>query len=94
MPHARTLDPSTSHQAAASVRNISTTHEAILKALRSPMSDQSLVNMIQHIHGRTFASESGIRSRRAELVELGLVKDTGVRVRLASGRAAIIWSVA
>jgi hypothetical protein len=37
------------------------------------------------------ASESGIRSRRAELVDRGLVVDTGRRIRLESGRYAIVW---
>jgi len=37
------------------------------------------------------ASPSGVRSRRAELVVLGLVEDTGLRRKLVSGRNAIVW---
>jgi hypothetical protein len=38
-------------------------------------------------------SESGIRTRRKELVERGLVEDTGRRDILVSGRKSIIWKV-
>jgi len=37
------------------------------------------------------ASPSGVRSRRAELVVLGLVEDTGTKRKLVSGRNAIVW---
>lgn len=99
MPHTRTLDPSTSHQAAASVRNVGKTQQVILKLLTEyALADQDLIQFYNN-RARTDvnvprASESGIRSRRAELVELGLVKDTGRRQKLDSGRSAIIWSVA
>jgi hypothetical protein len=97
MPHARTLDPSTSHQAAASVRNIGATHQAILKVLSAfALTDLELVTYYNNAARKDDtvprASESGIRSRRAELVELGLVMDTGRREKLASGRAAIVWT--
>lgn len=101
MPKARTLDPSTSHEAAASVSNVSATQKAILKLLAiASMTDQDLIRAYNQISigadSRIFprASESGIRSRRAELVELGLVQDSGSREKLASGRSAIVWTVA
>jgi hypothetical protein len=37
------------------------------------------------------ASESGIRTRRAELVAEGIVEATGERVKLPSGRFANTW---
>ena len=94
MPFARTLDPSTSHAAARSVNHVTDTKKAILSILVTPCSDVELVDRYyaQVDFGRApKASPSGIRSRRAELVEQGLVEDTGFRVMLASGRSAILW---
>ena len=94
MPHARTLDPSTSHQAAQSVGNLTTTKRAILLLLQTAMTDQELVAGYQ-LHASAglvpMASESGIRSRRAELVTEGFVEDTGAHKKLPSGRNAIVW---
>lgn len=99
---ARATDPLTSHQAAASVTNISATQAAILKILSfGPMTDETLIYYYdQQIRmgadSRDFprASESGIRSRRAELVRLALIEDSGLREKLQSGRKAIVWTVA
>jgi hypothetical protein len=96
MPFARTLDPSTSHEAAKSVEHVTDTKKAILYILSVPCSDVELVDRYYALvdAGKApKASPSGIRSRRAELVEQGLVADTGYRVRLASGRKAILWAV-
>lgn len=38
-------------------------------------------------------SESGFRTRRSELVHMGLVVDSGARIPLASGRKAIAWRI-
>ena len=97
MAHARTLDPSTSHAAAASVRNITQTQDHILLLLNFPMTDDELVDAFYRMadsNGWKQASPSGIRSRRAELVALGLVKDTGERRKTFSGRQAIVWQAA
>ena len=94
MPHARHTDPHTSHQAAASVDNLSETKQAILKALTHPRTDVDLISAYNNLKGAPRASESGIRSRRAELVVAGLVRDTGLRAVLASGRKAVLWAKA
>ena len=94
MPHARTLDPSTSHAAARSVEHVTATKKAILSILSVACSDVELVDRYYaqvDMGNAPKASPSGIRSRRAELVEQGLVEDTGYRVKLASGRSAILW---
>lgn len=91
MPNARTTDPQTSHEAAASVNNLTATKEAILKALVRPRTDVDLVDAYRNLKGAPTASESGIRSRRAELVAAGLIVDSGARTKLPSGRSAIIW---
>jgi hypothetical protein len=98
MPNARRTDPSTSHAAAASVNNITETQRAIymlLLAGESGLTDPAGWKIYQMAAENKIApiiSESGYRSRRAELVRLGFVKDTGDREKLSSGRSAIVWS--
>jgi hypothetical protein len=94
MPQARKTDPQTSHDAANSVKDVSKTKKAILVLLRKHQSDMQLVasySKLARQNKAPRASESGIRSRRAELVRLGLVKDTGKRDRSASNRQMIVW---
>ena len=98
MPGARPTDPSTSHEAAASVKNLSRTQSGILGILKTPMTDEYLVARYQDM-ARNLpelfprASQSGIRSRRAELFKLGLIEPVGYG-KSNSGRKAIIWSKA
>jgi hypothetical protein len=91
MPFARTTDPQTSHEAAQSVTNITPLKQEILQRLMTPMTDADLIQVIR-TGSRLLVTESGVRSRRAELVQAGLVKDTGARVKLATGRSAIVWT--
>lgn len=90
MPFARLTDPETSHEAAQSVTNITPLKQEILQRLMTPMTDADLIATIKS-SSRLLVTESGVRSRRAELVQAGLVKDTGERVKLATGRSAIVW---
>jgi len=93
MPHARNTDPRTSHEAATSVKNLTLTQQAIVNLLASPMADEELVERYR-LRTRAglapMASESGIRSRRHELAERGLVKAVG-ETKTASGRKALVW---
>lgn len=95
---ARTSDPITSHQAAASVRDITKTHERVVEVLEryGPATDEEIeryyFNLAQLFEWPS-ASPSGLRSRRAELVAMGLVYDTGERGKTASGRATAIWEL-
>jgi len=91
MARARNTDPVTSHLAAESVGDVTRTQQYILRALRKARTDVELVEAYTNLRTAPRASESGIRSRRAELVRKGLVIDTGKRVRLDSGRYAIVW---
>lgn len=88
---ARKTDPATSHAAAASIEpeKIRALRARVLAELqaRGPMDDTTLVAAIEP----EGYSPSGIRTRRAELVDLGAVEDTGLRQKLASGRMAIVW---
>lgn len=92
MARARNTDPVTSDLAAESVSDITETQNYILAQLRVfPMADHELISVLRRISDAPKASESGIRSRRAELVERGLVVDSGQRAKTASGRQAIVW---
>lgn len=55
-----------------------------------PLPDHALVPLAQHV-SPTHQSSSGIRTRRAELVELGLAAPTGNVVKTASNRDAVIY---
>lgn len=91
--HARRTDPSTSHDAARSLTKggLSYAQASVLAQLhaRGPMTDARLVELVTAVHPRM--SHSGIRTRRAELVAQGRVRDSGARQRLPSGRYAIVW---
>jgi hypothetical protein len=96
---ARTTDPVESHEAAASVRGLTAKQEAVLAVLREatgPLHDQQLAVMYEYrrkAQGWPEQSPSGLRTRRAELVAAGQVVKAG-RTKLASGRAAALWTVA
>jgi hypothetical protein len=96
--HARNTDPATSHAAAASVLDITQTQFVILNLLKNAMTDYELVDLygVARAYDEEFvprASESGIRSRRSELVDRGMVLDSGLRETLPTGRKAILWQL-
>lgn len=90
MPRARHTDPQTSHDAANSVVEVTKTQLAIYKLLKKPMTDEQLV---ERYKAKAWASDSGIRSRRSELVELGLIERKS-EAKTRSGRKAIVWGQA
>jgi hypothetical protein len=91
MAGARVTDPQTSHDAAQSVINITPLKKAILDVLQEAMTDEQLVFVVRRHYGPEFASESGIRSRRAELAREGYVEATGDVQRTLAGRMALVW---
>ena len=97
---ARATDPETSHEAAASVARISDAQGFILKMLNThgPLTDEKLWDLYHpadiQIYHFIHMSISGARSRRAELVKAGLVRDSGERRETRSGRKAIVWEAA
>jgi hypothetical protein len=100
MPHARTTDPVTSHEAAASVSNLTKTQQTILDLFQrvdKRMTDNELIRWywwaVSNLQAPN-ASDSGIRSRRAELTRAGKLRDSGSRHKLPSGRNAIVWELA
>lgn len=96
-PRARRTDPQTSHEAAERVRGVNAVQSTILMILwqRGPMTDPQIA---EHYYRRVADgtapkhSESGLRTRRNELVEMGKVVPTGEKVRLNTGRYATVWS--
>ena len=89
--HARASDPHTSHDAARSLSpaKLRDSQKAVLGHFRKfgPMTDTDLVNL----YVGSPQSRSGLRTRRSELVDRGLVEDTGARKKLPTGRNAIVW---
>jgi len=94
-PRARVGDPETSHDAAESVSEftMTVTRMRILELLRrhGPMTDPHLLLTFRATYGDRTCSESGLRTRRHELCKAGMVRDTGERVQLPSGRRAVVW---
>ena len=95
MPNTRTLNPSTSHQAEKSVGKLADSYRIILDIFRTygPMNDETLIATWKS-KAEKYASDSGIRSRRSELVSAGLIVDSGERQKMRSGRDSIVWSIA
>lgn len=90
---ARHTDPKTSHEAAATV-NLTNGQEMVLEALQrgGPMHDEMIKIEVSCVQG-DFISLSGCRTRRKELVDLGLVEDSGTTVLTEHGRKTIVWKV-
>lgn len=98
---ARASDPDTSHEAAASItlgqlraRQRDVLH--ILAGLGGSGTDEEIAAELATPFGRTAygrQSPSGIRTRRAELVERGLVVDSQARARTASNRRTTVWEL-
>ena len=97
--HARTTDPITSHEAATSI-----TVDQLRKSQRSVydcfalnirgMADfelEALYKIDRKSHGWPKQSDSGIRTRRKELVDAGFLEDSGRTARTLSGRRSVIW---
>jgi hypothetical protein len=88
MPAARKTDPRTSHEAAESVIEVSDTQYKIWSLLRKNLTDEELVVAFR---GRGWSgTDSGIRSRRKDLVDLGVVVVKNYATTRA-GRRCIVW---
>lgn len=94
---ARATDPETSHEAAASVKGLRASQEAVRATLQalSTATLEELVRGYQKFRDEGMPlppqSESGIRTRLSELRKRGLVVDSGRRRITRSGRKAIVW---
>ena len=95
MAVARLTDPQTSHEAADSVSNKVKTQSAILRILIRPATDELLIAVYESMAEAGLApkaSQSGIRSRRSELVDMNLLEPKGHDLTLF-GRRAIVWGI-
>lgn len=90
--HARRNDPIQSHKAAASVVNQLRIRDAIKQCMAGmgPMSDEQIISRVRACLHPQMVSESGIRTRRSELVVSGDVVQCGTG-KTASGRECQIW---
>lgn len=91
-PVARRGDPETSHEAAASVTGLRESQAEVLGVIRrrGPMTDEEVLKVLSDRSERPW-TPSGARTRRSELVTAGLVRDSGRRKRLPTGRRSILW---
>lgn len=94
---ARTTDPQTSHDAAKKVKGVSMVQNTILLILWTggPMTDPQIAEAYyERVADGTAPnqSESGLRTRRKELVDMGKISATGEKRRLDSGRYANVWA--
>ena len=89
----RWSDPVTSLVAAASV-DLTKGQKIVMAAfrVRRSMTDDELIAKVADLGLKL--SPSGCRSRRKELVEMGLIRDSGVKEQTASHRSTIVWELA
>lgn len=98
--HAHAGDHETSHRAARSVTGMSEKRSALLRCFMHagiPMSDEQAAEAYES--NRTAwawpeQSASGLRTRRAELVQLGHLIDSGQLGVTDAGRPCILWRLA
>lgn len=98
---ARTTDPITSHEAVApkTEATLNEQQQAVMRVLLASggrACDRDLVFLYRHHRDRGRLdlppqTESGIRTRRNELVKSGKIADLGLKVTLDTGRKAIVW---
>lgn len=98
--HARSTDPSTSQIAALKVSsNLSENQQSVLEAFieGGAMTDVELVRFYQSNTGSFFwplQSESGLRTRRKELTDVGLIVNTLRKIRVDGHGLSIVWDLA
>lgn len=84
---ARKTDPSTSHEAAARVKEFGKSHhQLILSALRRFTKAGA-----EQIAAVTKLDAYSVRKRTSELCKLGLIRTTGDTRKTASGRPERVW---
>lgn len=87
---ARSTDPGTSHEAAASVGDLTEAQQKVLEIITEhPRTDEEIYAVV--VARGIQMSVSGTRTRRSELVDAGLVEDSGQRKMTSAGRRTIVW---
>lgn len=94
---ARVTDPETSQAAAASQdsERVSILQGFVYTVLLhyGPLCDKDIEAEIRTRYPEFHMTDAGVRTRRAELVHAGLVRDSGAKVKLDTGRYAIAWEI-
>lgn len=90
----RRTDPDTSRRAdntpqAANRRRVRRTIVEVLRE-EGPLTDEEMLPLVRSL---MCCTPSGVRGRRSELVEDGVVIDTGARGRTKAGCQCIIWGL-
>jgi hypothetical protein len=99
-PRARRSDPDTSHAAARSVSADTgkrSRRDALYVLTAGPATHETIADRVAaegEAVGPPRYTPSRLRTAVAELVDVGLVVDTGIRERIRSGRRAIVWALA
>lgn len=102
---ARSTDPGTSHAAARSIKGVlRPNQDAVVAAFKyaaergmASLCDEQLLVVYRQAQAAQYwppQSDSGLRTRRKELADAGLVIDTGNTTRLPTGRRSILWALA
>lgn len=99
--HARRDDPDTSHDAARSVRNMTAKQEAVYRLFlrHGPLCDEDVRVLyrrarIEDAANFPLQSDSGMRTRRCELVRKHKLQDSGARrVPYGKTRRQIVWEL-
>jgi len=95
-PAARTTDPITSHEAAAmqTPDKVTNSHRLVMALLfeHGPMTDFDLADRASRA-SQVKVKQTSIGVRRAELVRLGLVVDSGFKGKSDTGARAIRWAL-
>ena len=96
MAHARKTDPFTSHLAAESIKDVTPVQSRILSLFDAfgDMTDEELIcqyHLAFHMHWPS--ADSSIRSRRKELVNLGLLTPTSMVRNTKAGQKSIVWNL-
>lgn len=96
MPNARRHDPETSHEAASTTWCPSEVQANVLHLIRThgPISDDFLYQRYYHaalVSGAVIPTPQSVRTRRAELVQAGLVQHSGLYALTETGRRAREW---
>jgi hypothetical protein len=88
---ARRTDPQTSWDAARSVGDLRASQAEVYALFTQPLTDEEMIATAALAGVKQ--SESGLRTRRSELVTLGLLQDTGLRGVTANNRQSIKWGL-
>jgi len=96
MATARSTDPITSHEAGESITYKTATeiqkNILVLFMKHKTLDDKTLLKYYRGAFDSEVA-DSSVRTRRHELVEAGLIKDSGLKIKQRNGRRAILWAI-